>query len=93
MLARRDAYGCWCSFRGRVGLGFEVGVWSIKLSEPRASEPLPKPICHDEQVLAQSDFNLGSCQNYGPFLGILNNRCRIVNREPDRDRNFDNHPL
>ena len=21
---------------------------------------------------------LGSCQNYGPFLGTLNNRCRII---------------
>ena len=21
---------------------------------------------------------MGSCQNYGPFLGTLNNRCRIL---------------
>ena len=21
---------------------------------------------------------MGSCQNYGPFLGALNNRCRII---------------
>ena len=21
---------------------------------------------------------MGSCQNYGPFLGTLNNRCRII---------------
>ena len=23
---------------------------------------------------------VGGCQNYGPFLGTLNNRCRIINR-------------
>ena len=23
-------------------------------------------------------FQVGSCQNYGPFLGTLNNRCRII---------------
>ena len=22
--------------------------------------------------------HVGSCQNYGPFLGTLNNRCRII---------------
>ena len=22
--------------------------------------------------------NMGGCQNYGPFLGALNNRCRII---------------
>ena len=33
------------------------------------------------------------CQNYGPFLGTLNVRCRIkYNRDPKRDHNFDNHP-
>ena len=25
-------------------------------------------------------FYMGSCQNYGPFLGTLNNRCRIIIR-------------
>ena len=25
-------------------------------------------------------FQVGSCQNYGPFLGTLNNRCRIILR-------------
>ena len=29
------------------------------------------------------------CQNYGPFLGALNIRCR---RDPKKDHNFDNHP-
>ena len=29
---------------------------------------------------------------YGPFLGTLNNRCRIINnKDPKRDHNFDNH--
>ena len=26
---------------------------------------------------------MGSCQNYGPFLGTLNNRCRIILRTPN----------
>ena len=35
---------------------------------------------------------MGSCQNYGPFLGTLNNRCRIIVGTQKRDHNFDNHP-
>ena len=35
---------------------------------------------------------MGGCQNYGPFWGTLNFRCRIFNRGPKRDHNFDNHP-
>ena len=35
---------------------------------------------------------MGGCQNKGSFLGTLNNRCRINNRDPKRDHNFDNHP-
>ena len=35
---------------------------------------------------------MGSCNNYGPFLGTLNNRCRIIIGTPKREHNFDNHP-
>ena len=35
---------------------------------------------------------MDGCQNYGPFLGILNIRCHIIYRDPKRDHNFDNHP-
>ena len=35
---------------------------------------------------------MGGCQNYGPFLGTLNIRCRIILGYPKRDHNFDNHP-
>ena len=35
--------------------------------------------------------HMGSCQNRGPCLGILNNRCRYYIRDPKRDHNFDNH--
>ena len=31
---------------------------------------------------------MGGCQDYGPFLGTLNNRCSAILR----DHNFDNHP-
>ena len=34
---------------------------------------------------------MGGFQNYGPFLGILNIRCRIIVGTPKRDHNFDNH--
>ena len=27
-------------------------------------------------------LDMGSCQNYGPFLGTLNIRCRIIIRDP-----------
>ena len=36
--------------------------------------------------------HMGGCQHQGPFLGILNNRCRIIIGTPKRDHNFDNHP-
>ena len=35
---------------------------------------------------------MGGCQNYGPFLGTLNIRCRIIIGIQKRDDNFDNHP-
>ena len=35
---------------------------------------------------------MGGCQNYGPFLGTINIRCRIVIGIPKRDDHFDNHP-
>ena len=34
---------------------------------------------------------MGRCQNYGPFLGPLNTRCRVISRNQKRDHNFDNH--
>ena len=36
---------------------------------------------------------LGGSQNYGPFLGTLNIRCRIIMGIPKGDHNFDNHPF
>ena len=33
---------------------------------------------------------MGGCQNYGPLLGPLNMRCRIILKDPKRDHNFDN---
>ena len=35
---------------------------------------------------------MGGYQNYGPLLGPLNTRCRIILRTPQRDHSFDNHP-
>ena len=35
---------------------------------------------------------MGGYQNYGPFLGTLKIRCRIINRDPKRDHKFDSHP-
>ena len=36
---------------------------------------------------------MGGCQNYGPFLGTLNIKCRSIIRIPKRDHNFDNHHI
>ena len=36
---------------------------------------------------------MGGCQNYVPFLGTLNIRCRIIIGTPRKNHNFDNHPL
>ena len=35
---------------------------------------------------------MGGYQYYGTFLGTLNIRCRMFNRDPKRDPNFDNRP-
>ena len=35
---------------------------------------------------------MGGCQDYGPFLGTPDIRCRIIIGDPKRDHNFDNHP-
>ena len=39
-----------------------------------------------------TEKHVGGCQNYGPFLGTLNIRCRIIIGIQKRDHNFDNHP-
>ena len=33
-------------------------------------------------------YHMGGCQNYGPCLGPLNTRCRIIPRDPKRDHEF-----
>ena len=35
---------------------------------------------------------MGSCQNYGPFLGYPKYSVPYYNKDPKRDPNFDNHP-
>ena len=35
---------------------------------------------------------MGGCQNYGPFLGTLNIRCRIIIGIQKGDHDFDNQP-
>ena len=35
---------------------------------------------------------MGGCQNYGPFLGTLNIRGRIIMGIQLKDNNFDTHP-
>ena len=35
---------------------------------------------------------MGGCPNYGPFLGTLNIRGRIIIGTQKRDHKFDNHP-
>ena len=37
-------------------------------------------------------MHIGGCQNDGPFVGTLNNRCCIIIGIPKRDHSFDNHP-
>ena len=35
---------------------------------------------------------MGGCQNYDPFLGTLDIRCRIIIGTQKGDHNFDSHP-
>ena len=44
-----------------------------------AKRPLWLPV-KSEQSLCQHCFQMGGCQNYGPLLGPLNTRCRIILR-------------
>ena len=36
--------------------------------------------------------HMGGCQNYGPFMGTLNIRCRIILSTPKRDPILENYP-
>ena len=38
-------------------------------------------------------LHLGGCQNYGPLLGPLNTRCRIILRTQKKDLDFDKHAI
>ena len=35
---------------------------------------------------------MGGCQNYGPYFGTLNIRCRTIIGTPKREHNLDSHP-
>ena len=45
-----------------------------------------------DQTLINDKPHMGGCQNFGPLLGPLIIRCRIILRTPKRDHNLDNHP-
>ena len=34
----------------------------------------------------------GGCENFGPLLGSLNTKYRIIPRAPKKDHSFDKHP-
>ena len=38
-------------------------------------------------------LHMGGCQNYGTFLGTLNNRCRSIIGTQKGTINLDNHPF
>ena len=59
------------------------GIKPCPSLRPESIESEPRTTCHD---------HVGGCQNYGPFVGTLNNRCHIIIGTQDRDHNFDNHP-
>ena len=40
------------------------------------SKQLKNPYVHGLE--SRTEMHVGSCQNYGPFLGTLNNRCRTI---------------
>ena len=71
---------------GVIGPGFlnQVPTLNSKDEKPEPSRDLrpPKPRDFEERSSVRTQilvgFNMGSCQNYGPFLGTLNNRCRII---------------
>ena len=40
----------------------------------------------------EPDLYMDGCQNHGPLLGTLDISFRILNWDPKRDQDFDNHP-
>ena len=50
--------------------GYYTAVWGYRQNTPKVLTVVP--ILKNMQ-----DTHLGGCQNYGPFLGTLNIRCRI----------------
>ena len=50
----------------------------LNLTKPVKTKGLPKV------NYKQGEQHVGSCQNYGPDLGTLNNRCRIILGTPKK---------
>ena len=66
------------SFGIRVyGFGFLKAYTSVKTGMYLALKYHLRP---GETSIKGRLLHVGSCQNYGPFLGTLNNRCRIIIR-------------
>ena len=53
---------------------------NIVLSEPLQGEKSKQPGCVLNRDVCIDRGHMGGCQNYGPFLGTLNNKCRIIIR-------------
>ena len=81
-----------CSFRFKVDVlssGCRDTVRTCAILELRCAKnwgPQHDPKYWHNRIL------MGSCQNYAPFLGTLNDGCRIIIGTHKGDHNFDNHP-
>ena len=54
----------------------DVAVWSNSLGLVRFDQVGSSRVVTPRVQV--SNNHMGGCQNYGPFLGTLNNRCRII---------------
>ena len=68
-----DANSVWSRFRVQ-DFGFQEiqGSWFLTLTLAQVQAK------SEDKGKEAKQKHVGGCQNYGPFLGTLNNRCRII---------------
>ena len=74
-------------------LSFPKVPQGFLVPSPLEPPPLEDPVISPGLLLPFKPLSVHvPCQNYDPFLGTLNIRCRTITRTQKRNHNFDNHP-
>ena len=81
---------CLCAFLGPYKCPQSLRIFQ---RQPRAMVPRQAASAVFFRPQKRLRVAMASCENRGPFLGTLNNRCRIILGTPKGTINFDNHSM